>query len=766
MFDVLLIGLGGTGLRVALYLKALCAQLPDLGHRFRILVFDTDHHEPAESWDLLTGKRIALDQNERILIGEVPVARIRRNLGNHPAIAARLPQLPRLPAVTLRDGARQRRPLGLLAFMWHVSEIRKQIHNHLWRLADRQRAEGGRPLWIIVVASLAGGTGAGIFLDMGYLLRAELELLGELAQRAQLILLAVGPDVFHNLQGDYLSANAVASLLELNHWMMKGKFDAEYPDGSRIQMDLPPFDRVYYIGAVDEEGHVWQDRETLLNLLAHAVLILASTPLGARAAGIEANQASEKLSREHNGVGTFLGSLGVASLVFPASTLIELFAVESARGTVDHLLQPGAVSQADLERWIRSRDWTFASLEAAVLRGPGGDPPVIRLDVPGWIEELSDLDGMIQQTRRYLEEYRQLRLETQFRNDLQARAQEWTDRQLRVVWEEAQQIALASGFPAACSFLNGLEAAEVLRQLEEELRQERMNRDLQSRGSRRWLEGALTRLRRPRFPILGRRRMLGRVRQAFRAAEEAYRAQLQQMAAEIIERTLARLREGLKAQARKLQELEEHLRGIRATLQARADRIRQGLLEAPAPLALRVVDQTLLERLAGELKREEGDPLEGLFFRDLQAEDLADRLVEKARPIFDALREKSIEEILEGQEEPLPDRLRKLRQLAQPFWALDEAIWRRDWVLRMELIGVANTSHTRLKDFVGSGTELVPIGDRHRLIVLHIALGAPYSALRQFPQYQRQYNNQRREEVHVFPEFLDGPDALRDHAAA
>lgn len=759
--DVVLVGLGGTGHRVLLYMKALLAG-QEVADRFRLLALDTDA-EPLVVPDLRTGRPLSLSpDHEFFALGNVPVDRLRQRLDQHPEIARRLPMLQDLPATILRRGARQQRPLGALAFLWHFRPIREVIHHLLWTIVDRRISAGSTPgVFIVLITSLCGGTGAGMFLDMAYLLRYELQNTGDLAQRSIIVLLAVGPNAFHNVRGPNLIPNCVASLLELNHWMLHGNFCMEYRDGTRVEVDLPPYDLVFYVDAVDEGGYTWPDREALTRALAEALLVFTATSLGPQGESALENLYSVLGHQTPNGEGTFLGSLGAASLELPVAALMELMATESVRQCIERILQP-FVSPDLPHRYIRRRPWSAEALltPGGLLRDESGSPLLIRLTVPAWLERLPDPEELAREARRYLEDYRQIRLDGDFRAAVEAAAREWERRALEDMEAEIHQLFKQHGLPAAQSFLNALrdQCAKLGGELEEARQRWRTGEEGLERRLQEEARG-LSPLRPLAWPLIGwllRRFYLAPVlRRTFTTAEEFARVRLNRVALDCAQAALFRLRESLEAWQAELRRLENLLRESLQILQDRIDRIRGKLLDPVLPPALRMVDESLLQEL--EVRSRNQSPMVDLAtLREWSGEGaalLVERWVEYARPIFSFLTDWTLEELLGRRPGIAPQkRLQALRRIARPAWQLDETAWPMSGSLvRLELIGVADATNTR---FSGSGVQLVSTGDPHRVIALSLAIGAPISGLRLFPQYFQAYQRaQSRDLLHIFPNF-------------
>src|SRR5262249_9540364 len=132
---------------------------------------------------------------------------------------------------------------------------------------------------VYVVASLAGGTGSGMFLDLAYVLRAQLRQLGY--ADPEVIALLLMPTVEPPAEGDgpgtgasaaarqsarvVALGNTFAALAELAHFGTPGRmFQARYLEHEPALQDAnPPFGRCYVLPIQDESDAVVRARTAL-----------------------------------------------------------------------------------------------------------------------------------------------------------------------------------------------------------------------------------------------------------------------------------------------------------------------------------------------------------------------------------------------------------------------------------------------------------------------------------------------------------------------
>jgi hypothetical protein len=135
--------------------------------------------------------------------------------------------------VTIQQGAGTQRQAGRMAFYLHYPEIREHILHHLARmrkfaqnnpetnLKDERFTLANNNLEVVIVTSLAGGTGSGMFIDVAYLIQdiieKELKGLGS----SHVTLIAILPQVFKENNPTYgprFMQNGYAALLEMEKY--------------------------------------------------------------------------------------------------------------------------------------------------------------------------------------------------------------------------------------------------------------------------------------------------------------------------------------------------------------------------------------------------------------------------------------------------------------------------------------------------------------------------------------------------------------------
>ncbi len=233
------IGVGGTGARVLRSLRSrLCGRFGNVDDipSLQMLLLDTD---VAALNNAASGDRASALRTNQL----VP-------------LTLRQPQEYRNDASTLLEWLNRRwlfniprslttegiRPLGRLALVDHFETIANVLHHALSSVgSDESLASSSRVTGlsfvkesprIFVVASMAGGVGGGLVLDLGYLIRTMLEELHISDEQLHGVL--VHSTSRHTNQRDLAIANSLSLLAELHHYTS----DSGYPGEPACK--LPP----------------------------------------------------------------------------------------------------------------------------------------------------------------------------------------------------------------------------------------------------------------------------------------------------------------------------------------------------------------------------------------------------------------------------------------------------------------------------------------------------------------------------------------------
>jgi Tubulin like/Double zinc ribbon len=268
----LMIGVGGTGKEVLLRLRRRIVErygslsmLPFL----QFMHLDTDTTAAAHEQYDLRGSDDPLHQEVRFK----PIERVDltidggtgkyiEHINNFPQIKRWFPTGGKIAGLgNLGEGAGQVRMASRLGFFHapNFSRIAGRLEQCKGLLRDAAILQRSSRLGfefdpqgmnIFVIASLAGGTGSGTFLDIAFLLQRYFPN----AERVGILLL---PGFFTDYAGgERVRANGYAALTELNHYSFGHAFLADWDGGRSENLPPPPFSTTYLIDGLNEAGLV------------------------------------------------------------------------------------------------------------------------------------------------------------------------------------------------------------------------------------------------------------------------------------------------------------------------------------------------------------------------------------------------------------------------------------------------------------------------------------------------------------------------------
>jgi len=362
----LLIGIGGTGAQVLLRVKKFLEEyFPEGHHLHRFLFIDTDENTYAPQKGLP-----AIDQNtETCIIGFRSVKNFLENPRLYPHIQMRFPpeQLPESLVVKLAkgQGAAQIRALGALAVALDYHNVYTAIekaHKELIELGAKVKTldkAGGfisssGKVMPYVVCSLAGGTGAGAFMDIAMMAKAicggtSAELTGIFALPK-----AFESEVVKQRKDSAVPnfhANAYASLKEIQFALdvntqereKKGTIVFEYGSKTKQNPSLPPSDTLFdYCLLIDEENEKGRlnSLESLYNLMARCIFQEIGTRFGVvdRSRNINFTTLLGIEPCPETGRRRTLGSAGAAALVYPADRIARYWTYRASASVIRDLI--------------------------------------------------------------------------------------------------------------------------------------------------------------------------------------------------------------------------------------------------------------------------------------------------------------------------------------------------------------------------------------------------------------------------------------------
>jgi Tubulin like len=343
------IGLGGTGNATLRKLKKrfidAYGSVPPI---IRFLSIDTTENAEAGPGEA------ALDHNELYVLQVGNPSGLVN--GTNPHIDEWWP--PEVPTQAIIAGAGQVRARGRLALFAKASEIYarirrsvddvRNIRNQKQMYADQFQVASRAGVEVHIVGSVAGGTGSGTFLDVAFMAR---DIIGsdEQSNFTGVLLL---PGIFSRLAGVALvKPNAYGALKEVEYLStMKGSFQVDY-GMRRVTVDRPPFDLVYLVDSINEQGRVVTEQHDLVGLIADGMYVQIGSQIG-----VDSANAVDNIKTQIATAGRVKGrspqycSFGVASLTMPS---FDALMFEDAKRLVNDDLLNGSVADTEIEQDVQ-----------------------------------------------------------------------------------------------------------------------------------------------------------------------------------------------------------------------------------------------------------------------------------------------------------------------------------------------------------------------------------------------------------------------------
>jgi hypothetical protein len=323
----LFIGIGGTGMQVLMRVRRriLNTLWGGAGNRTRIegladfpiaqfIHFDLDNGAVIESGES-QAKDLQFDQVKFTDDDKVAesfdmdkYSRDEDSLEKYPHIKEWLPLTPqriRELRFDMSSGAGQIRAVSRLYFFDKYAKIRDKIRLKLKALKaglshERQLAELGLRMEtnrfrIVIVGSVAGGTGSGSFLDMGLLARwlARSEV-----GAADVELMLFLPTGYTKANKDRVEANGYAALMELESAMMGNKgYVGRWDAYDRPELTREPYSEVYLIDSGNLAQQHTKEVSDVYHMVADSLFEdFASADFARAKRSIAVNQAQHKNS--------------------------------------------------------------------------------------------------------------------------------------------------------------------------------------------------------------------------------------------------------------------------------------------------------------------------------------------------------------------------------------------------------------------------------------------------------------------------------------
>ncbi len=359
----LIVGLGGAGAEVLRNIKRRMHLYPDRDRGpVKLLLIDSDLEEQQRGEPEV---HFSKEEFFDISLDFIPFA-IQREIerGN--------PGLSHIDWVPVRErytipppsaGRQQTRFIGRLSFFQVVDVLEQRLEKLFQGLATYLAPSPEQPdasPQVYLITSICGGIGAGIFLDVAYLLRHHLRRYPEAPLTGFLVL----PGAFANIDvaKRIMNANACAALMELDHFMNTQAFHCCYgPEGQGrdVSCEVPPFDFCYLIEGQNERGvpleHGYRD---VVRLIAEAVFLRFGSEVDNRLPTRNSGY-SPAFARRVAGKRTAYSAFGMQGLVLPVAQARQVDGAQLGLALVKQLLEaappPRAAVASELDLLLQEQ---------------------------------------------------------------------------------------------------------------------------------------------------------------------------------------------------------------------------------------------------------------------------------------------------------------------------------------------------------------------------------------------------------------------------
>ncbi|MCL1917276.1 MAG: tubulin-like doman-containing protein [Peptococcaceae bacterium] len=339
----LIVGLGGIGSKITAKLSAM---ITDERQRERInfVIFDTDVNELGKikrenpfihtvqtSTNMTVGDYLHLDEFTR---------------------DNSFPVNPNLYRKTLSEGAGQVRAISHLAFVTAMKRGGLEpLDSAIYDLYKLESSGNTQVLRVIIVSTLAGGTGSGLILPISMyikqFLKTKIQIPGSITRGffilPEILYGAVTAEPMRNA----FKANAYAVLRELNAFILKadGNLPQRYQDKVHLlfpkagtnqfeEYDVLPMDFTFMFDAQNIEGKKLNSTEQYLDHAATCIYAQSIGPMNTRSNSSEDNTIRTLVSGQSRN--RYAGA-GASELVYPSDHILRYIALKWATQTVsDH----------------------------------------------------------------------------------------------------------------------------------------------------------------------------------------------------------------------------------------------------------------------------------------------------------------------------------------------------------------------------------------------------------------------------------------------
>lgn len=328
----LIVGLGGCGSKVALRVSKMLNE--EQKEKIGFAVFDTDVNELRDIEEKSPFVK-TIQTSTRLTVGEYLDI-------DHHSRDNWFPVNAILNSKNLTEGAGQVRAISRLAFETAVRAGKMEpLHKAIENLYKLEGNKYEQALRVIIVSSLAGGTGSGILLPVALYIKNYLATKYRQSSNITRGFFLL-PEVFYDVipgeaEKNNLKSNAYAAIRELDSFLMRGdstlperyrdKVNIEFPIAGTDNFEsynIRPYDFCFLFDAQNSDGKQLNSYDEYLDHAANCIYSQSIGPMNKRSNSSEDNTI-RKLAAEQ-GRNRYAGA-GCSRLVYPFNDVRDYIAL-------------------------------------------------------------------------------------------------------------------------------------------------------------------------------------------------------------------------------------------------------------------------------------------------------------------------------------------------------------------------------------------------------------------------------------------------------
>lgn len=355
----LYVGLGGTGMNALLHTKKMFVETyGEVPPMIGFLGVDTDGGVYKKELPSNYGP-VSISPNEQM---PITVQNARDAYITSKDHFSWVPEQNVFALTAMTKGAGQIRTNGRFALTCNFEALTNKVKDAVNRICSAKIMNNhdydtnlGAEVEVHMVFSLSGGTGAGTFLNMAYVIKNALN-------KCKLTGYAVLPDVFENMSNygmERVKPNAYGSICDLDWFMhLNGteKLQFDYVT-SKQQITGAPFNAVFFIDNRNENGDTYSNVEQLTEMISLA-LVTSAGELSDSVTSVTDNV--EKSIMNGDGmVGNkraWVSGMGACEIIFRGKEMGEICALKNAQRIIQRMIASCIDANAIANAWIDSPD--------------------------------------------------------------------------------------------------------------------------------------------------------------------------------------------------------------------------------------------------------------------------------------------------------------------------------------------------------------------------------------------------------------------------